>query len=147
MRKSFLCKGNKTCRGINCLINWNKVCMLRQNGGMSIINIQIQNEALLAKWLWKAKQESNGYWSQTMLRMYGTLDPEQLGTDDSHCFFIKSLRSLTDLIRAGTVVDSPTNIRWQYSTTGFFTTALAYKTREFLISTGKDCGRSKLRQR
>ena len=127
MRRSFLWKGNKTCRGINCLVNWEKVCMLRQNGGMGIINIQIQNEALLAKWLWKAKQETNGYWSQTMMRLYGTSDPDQLGADDSHSFFIKSLRSLSDLIKAGSVVDSPAITRWRFSTTGLFTTASAYK--------------------
>ena len=53
MRRDFLWKGNETCKGINCLVNWETVCTLAKNGGMGIIDLAIQNEALLIKWLWK----------------------------------------------------------------------------------------------
>lgn len=38
IRKNFLWKGNESCKGINCLVNWDKVCALKINGGLSIFD-------------------------------------------------------------------------------------------------------------
>lgn len=48
MRRNFLWKGNETCKGINCLVNWERVCMMKIDGGLGIIDLQCQNDALLA---------------------------------------------------------------------------------------------------
>lgn len=56
--RAFLWRGNETCMGINCLANWDKVCTLRANGGMGILNLNVQkNDALLLKWLWKLQTQ------------------------------------------------------------------------------------------
>lgn len=60
MRRSFLWKGNEVCRGINCLVNWDRVCALKLNGGMGIINLTCQNEALLTKWIWYIESGQGG---------------------------------------------------------------------------------------
>lgn len=34
---------------INCLINWERICTPKLNGGLGIIDIQVQNVTLLTK--------------------------------------------------------------------------------------------------
>ena len=48
------------------LVRWDVVCQPKEQGGLGIINIDIMNQALLAKWLWKIENES-GLW-QTVIR-------------------------------------------------------------------------------
>lgn len=50
-RRQFLWKGNQICRGIICLVDWKTVCGLKENGGLGILELTIQNNALLTKWL------------------------------------------------------------------------------------------------
>lgn len=33
----FLWKGNDPCSGLNCLVNWDRVCTIKSNGGLGII--------------------------------------------------------------------------------------------------------------
>ena len=48
-RRNFLWKGNDRCKPINCLVNWERTCALKQEGGLGIIDIADQNAALLVK--------------------------------------------------------------------------------------------------
>lgn len=43
VRRQFLWKGNQICRGINCLVSWDRVCALTTNGGMRILDLKTQN--------------------------------------------------------------------------------------------------------
>ena len=52
MRRNFMWKGTEIYKGINCLVNWERVCNLQENGGLGIIDLNCQNDALLIKWLW-----------------------------------------------------------------------------------------------
>ena len=63
MRRNLLWKGNKVCKGINCLVNWETVCTLKENGGLGIIDLAVQNDALLTKWLWELEAKPMGLWA------------------------------------------------------------------------------------
>lgn len=94
MRRAFLWKGHDTCRGINCLANWEIVCACKENGGMRIINLEVQNNALLTKWLWHIYHSPNGLWGAILQRLYGITEPTQLGTIATSSYFLKDLSSL-----------------------------------------------------
>ena len=71
MRRNFLWKGTDVCKGINCLVNWERVCSLKENGGLGIIDLHCQNNALLVKWLWAIDNNPEGLWAKTMGTLYG----------------------------------------------------------------------------
>lgn len=39
MRRNFLWRGNNPCKAINCLVNWDRICSLKINGGMGIMDL------------------------------------------------------------------------------------------------------------
>jgi hypothetical protein len=47
------------------LLKWNIVCQPKDHGGLGVQNLEIQNQALLSKWLFKLLDE-DGLW-QTIL--------------------------------------------------------------------------------
>lgn len=71
MRRNYLWKGNATCKGINCLVNWERVCTLKINGGLGIIDLQHQNDALLLKWIWAIENNPEDIWASTLRRFHG----------------------------------------------------------------------------
>lgn len=127
MRRSFLWKGNDTCKGINCLVNWERVCALKLNGGLGIINLTCQNDALLAKWIWAIESGKQGLWSKTMQNLHGVTAARQLaqgGLEDS--FFIKDLASLRPLCNASIELDEGVT-KWKWTKNGLFSCASAYR--------------------
>lgn len=91
LRRRFLWKGNETCKGINCLVNWKRVCALKSNGGMRIINLRVQNEALLSKWLWKIVAHQESHWPQTIWMLYGISGLNQIQNHTGESFFLNDL--------------------------------------------------------
>lgn len=63
IRRNFLWKGTQPCKPINCLVNWELTCALKEEGGLGIIDLQTQNEALMTKWLWLFQSNSHSNWS------------------------------------------------------------------------------------
>lgn len=43
------------------LVAWKKVCQLKEQGGLGILDLDGMNEALLGKWIWKLFN-SPGLW-------------------------------------------------------------------------------------
>ena len=39
------------------MVNWERVCALKENGGLGIINLTTHNHALLIKWLWELEKK------------------------------------------------------------------------------------------
>lgn len=39
------------------LVNWKTCCMPKKQGGLGILNLELLNKTLLAKWFWKLKQK------------------------------------------------------------------------------------------
>ena len=90
-RRRFLWKGNGTCKGINCLVSWDVVCAMRRNGGMGLLDLETQNDALLTKWLWKLDKDKEGLWAKTMSLLYGINGASQALQDPILSSFVHSL--------------------------------------------------------
>ncbi|KAJ3707671.1 hypothetical protein LUZ61_011376 [Rhynchospora tenuis] len=124
IRRRFFWKGNSKCLGGHCLVNWSKCCLPKANGGLGILDLQRQNQALLLKWLWKLKHDPYSVWSSTVQLLYGTLDINQL---------ISSPVSygLTDILQQGpffniSLVDANPTAIWKWTANGIFSSSSAY---------------------
>lgn len=126
-RRSFLWKGNENCKGINCLVGWEKVCALKSNGGMGILDLDTQNQALLIKWMWKLDTEISGMWAQTVSKLYGSLRRDQLAISSQCSFFMRSVLDLSPFYRVSITEHPVSNmVGWRWTTSCIFTTASAY---------------------
>lgn len=119
MRRGVLWKGNEACKGINCLVNWDRVCALQMNGDLGIVDLTCQNNALLAKWIWSIEGGMGGLWTNTILSLYGISSASQLSsprTEDS--FFLKNLVDLIPFCRVSTeTVGGVSTWKWTPSST------------------------------
>lgn len=99
MRWSFLWKGGGTCKGINCLINWKTICGLKSNGGLGVIDLTCQNDALLLKWIWRLENNQDGIWASTITRLYGVSEATHIEHASDSSPSLKSLSSLLPFYR------------------------------------------------
>jgi Reverse transcriptase (RNA-dependent DNA polymerase) len=53
IRRSFLWAGANHSAGGISLTNWDTVCLPKKNGGLGLINLKLQNMAMLLRWWWK----------------------------------------------------------------------------------------------
>lgn len=51
------------------LVNWKTCCKHKDFGGLRILNLELMNKALLAKWFWKLENET-GLWQSVLLGKY-----------------------------------------------------------------------------
>lgn len=51
------------------LVNWKDCCLPKDMGGLGILNLEIMNIALLAKWFWKMENEK-GLWQDILDEKY-----------------------------------------------------------------------------
>ena len=85
VRKNFLWNENEVEKK-NHLVNWQVVCLPKDQGGLGILDLELMNIALLAKWLWKLFNE-NGLWQEFLVNKYlwtQTLCQVQSKPGDSH---------------------------------------------------------------
>ena len=47
------------------LVKWNLICQPKQQGGLGVQNLDIQNKCLMSKWLFKLCNE-DGLWQQLL---------------------------------------------------------------------------------
>lgn len=102
LRRNFLWRGNGPCKGINCLVNWETVCNLKENGGMGVISLESQNQALLTKWVWRLQHDHGGLWANTIRQLYGYTEVTQLRGTQQPSFFLKELSQLVPLFVCST---------------------------------------------
>ena len=50
-------------------MKWSVVCQPKSQGGLGLLNIDVMNQALLAKWLWKLESGS-GLWQTIIKKKY-----------------------------------------------------------------------------
>ncbi|KAJ3703386.1 hypothetical protein LUZ61_007091 [Rhynchospora tenuis] len=127
IRRSFFWKGKSKCLGGHCLVNWNKCCTPKSTGDLGFLNLNLQNQALLLRLLWKLYAEPYSTWSTTIQALYGTRDVALLAHNNllSHGlsdilkylpFFSVSINSLgTDPSQS-----------WRWTNSGIYTSASAY---------------------
>jgi hypothetical protein len=99
-RRAFLWTGSDKVRGARCLVVWDHVCMSREDGGLGLKNLGIQNQCLLLKLLHRLYHPADSAWARWVRRQIDlvTLHGD---VDDSHW---GSLRRLLPTYRAITTV-------------------------------------------
>ena len=84
------------------LVKWNLICQPKQQGGLGVQNLDIQNKCLMSKWLFKLCNE-DGLWQQLLRNKYirdKTLGNCSKKPTDSH--FWKGLMNVkTEFMRYG----------------------------------------------
>ncbi|TYH21059.1 hypothetical protein ES288_A04G012500v1 [Gossypium darwinii] len=53
-------------------VNWKQICKPKENGGAGVVNLEIKNKVLLAKWRWRVMVDKNALWSKVILAKYGS---------------------------------------------------------------------------
>ena len=56
LRSGFLWSNKKEKKKYH-LVNWKTVCLPKDQGGLGVLDLEVMNIALLAKWLWKLFNE------------------------------------------------------------------------------------------
>ena len=90
----------KTEQGIksNALVAWDKICRPKSRGGMGILNLKVQNEALLLKFLDKFYNRADTPWVTLIWNAYYT-DKIPHAMDPCGSFWWKSVLKLSPLYR------------------------------------------------
>ncbi|KAJ3694111.1 hypothetical protein LUZ60_009591 [Juncus effusus] len=127
--RAFFWKGEITCSGGHCLVNWAKVTMPKKFGGLGLPDFTRRNNSLLLKWLWKLDREKEGLWATTIRLTQGISDSTLVwNIPPSHSsFFTKDLISLLSMYLVSSAVDPITmTTTWRWTRDGIFTSKSAY---------------------
>lgn len=54
------------------LVEWNKVCRPKEEGGLGLRPVKLMNQALLGKWLWRFGEERDSLWRTIITSKYGS---------------------------------------------------------------------------
>jgi zinc-binding in reverse transcriptase len=99
--RRFLWRGTKdTYSGGHCLISWPQVTKPKHCGGLDIIDLQLQNECLLLKWVWLRDHDQDCPWSRTVATLGIAIDNATTNPSSSGSYFIQHLATLLPLHRA-----------------------------------------------
>jgi zinc-binding in reverse transcriptase len=114
--------------GGNCLLPWKKVTLPKRFGGLGIMDLQLQNQALLLKWLWVANSDTNSLLATTLASICTILPLNQHSIPQgTSSFFIQDLLKLMPIWNATMSVDSDGRFTWNLTSTHQFTAKSAYK--------------------
>ncbi|XP_077234220.1 uncharacterized protein LOC143876406 [Tasmannia lanceolata] len=95
IQRRFLWGGSRTSKGVS-LLKWSLVCSPIKNGGLGIRRVQLFNQALMGKWLWRYGEEHSSLWVRVIDSKYGS----SLGNWDSvDTFKIKGITVWRDILR------------------------------------------------
>ncbi|KAJ4792133.1 RNA-directed DNA polymerase (reverse transcriptase)-related family protein [Rhynchospora pubera] len=124
IRRRFFWKENNKCLGGHCLVNWAKCCLPKANGGLGILDLQRQNQALLLKWLWKLKHEPDSVWTSTVQLLYGTSDADQLISRSVSYGLVDILQQVPFFNLS--VMSENSIATWKWTANGIFSSSSAY---------------------
>ena len=73
IRRHFLW-GGKTCsdaKRVLHYLSWNRVCAPKEYGGLGLASLRQKNQALMARWVWRAYKERDKFWNNVVAQRYG----------------------------------------------------------------------------
>jgi hypothetical protein len=111
-------------------VPWGRVTLPKESGGLGIIDLKLQNQTLLMKWLWLAHQNNKdpSLWNSMLTSIGYTLPIDPTATPQpALSFFIEDITKLKPLLTATTVKDEQGHLIWNLTSTGQFTVKSTYK--------------------
>jgi hypothetical protein len=102
-RRAFLWAGDESVSGAQCLVNWERACLLKTEGGLGVRDLRLQNTCLLLKLVHRAHDASSSAWSRWLEMEFGGLLEAPDSTDDG--VHLASLRRLLPDYRLLTTVE------------------------------------------
>ena len=70
IQSRFLWGSSETRRKVH-LVNWERVCMSKERGGLGVKRVKDMNDSLLMKWWWRYGKEENAMWRRIIAGKYG----------------------------------------------------------------------------
>jgi hypothetical protein len=113
--RRFLWRGNKeTYSSGHCLVAWTKITLSKNNGGLGIMDLQLQNKALLLKWIWLPDCGHQCLWTKTLHNLQIPCTTSAVENDNRLSFFMRDLTTLNTYYNASVhhQQDGTPNWRW-----------------------------------
>ncbi|XP_071719503.1 uncharacterized protein [Rutidosis leptorrhynchoides] len=83
-------------------VKWDRVINSYENGGLNIESLRSKNLALLGKWWWRFKTETNTLWVKVIRSIYGDCGGLMLDNDNNH---YSSLGAWHNIVLAGKAIE------------------------------------------
>ncbi|XP_017974450.1 PREDICTED: uncharacterized protein LOC108661541 [Theobroma cacao] len=58
-------------------VKWEKVCNLKECGGIGMVDLEVKNRALMNKWIWRYENDRDSLWREVLVEKIGS-DPTKL---------------------------------------------------------------------
>jgi zinc-binding in reverse transcriptase len=107
-------------------VPWGKVTLPKPYGGLGVIDIHVQNWAMLTKWIWIAENDDPSLWRTTLITLYSTTPTAPSLTTQPKTFFLSDLRKIQPIMTATTKCNTNNSLLWNLTTTGHFMVNSAY---------------------
>jgi hypothetical protein len=126
--RRFLWKGTADkFSGGNCLVPWKQVTLPKRFGGLGITDLQLQNWALLTKWIWLASSNEPSLWTTTLQSLNHTIPIDLKNILTGHStFFLKDLLKLQPIMQAATTRNIHNQLTWALNHNQGFTVKSTY---------------------
>ncbi|KAJ3701655.1 hypothetical protein LUZ61_005360 [Rhynchospora tenuis] len=122
LRRNFIWGSSDTTGKSMHLLAWDRVCLPKSVGGFGLINLRLQNIALLLRWWWRLYDQTNSLWSTIATRLYSKrdLNTPPIAWNTSGSFFWITLFSIRNYFQLSTtnVIGSGSNTLFWYNNWG-----------------------------
>ncbi|KAJ3687601.1 hypothetical protein LUZ61_016765 [Rhynchospora tenuis] len=104
------------------LLSWDRVCLPKSFGGFGLLNLKLQNIALLLRWWWRLYNNPHTLWTEFARLLFAKQDPSipPIAWNATESFFWKDLLSIRSYFQLSTttVVGSGLNTSFWYDNWG-----------------------------
>ena len=111
-RRAFLWSGQDKVHGSQCLIAWDKVCISKQDGGLGVKQISVQNACLMLKLLHRLHHPTGSSWA-TWARRHVDVHTLEGDVQGAHWDAIRSLLPAYHQITRVAVHDGVATAFWE----------------------------------
>ncbi|KAJ4765864.1 RNA-directed DNA polymerase (reverse transcriptase)-related family protein [Rhynchospora pubera] len=105
VRRIFIWQGT-TGKGLP-LLSWSRVCLPKNLGGFGLIDLRLQNIALLLRWLWRLYSQPSSLWSMVAKLLFAKRNNSTppLGWNSNGSFFWRQLGALRFYFQISTRIE------------------------------------------